>query len=189
LRRGHPGAALLLFDRHADLVASWLQRILGDEPALASVVAVVFRRVLRGRAKIGVPAEVGLGGGPGGNSLGAAVMRATTTEAARILRRRLWRRRLGAPGRLLFSPWASGGGRRDDPSGGAEETFYRALDRLSPEQRLAFCLATMGDFSDRQIADTCGWSLAKTRARLQSAISVASDLLEPQCLDNRMTSA
>ena len=170
LRRGHPGAALLLFDRHADGVGRWLQRFLGDDPDLGPLVASVFRRVLRWRDRLGDDAA---------ETLADAVMRATVREARRVLRVRTWKRRAEAPLRWLIGPGPRAV--RLDPTPAA----YLALDRLSCDRRLAFCLATMGDLSDVQIAAACGWSVKKARRQLAAAIRALSDLLEPGCPDGQ----
>lgn len=155
LRAGLPAAQALLFERHGRHVRRVVARLLGTDADVGDVVHDVFLVVFK---SIHLLKE-------------ATAMRAWLSQVAVYGVRNHIRRR--ARWRAVFSPW-------DDavaptvPTPNLEATesmraFYRVLDKLGAEQRIAFALRYVEGMALAEVAEACRVSVPTIKRRLTRA--------------------
>jgi RNA polymerase sigma-70 factor (ECF subfamily) len=155
LRMGHPGAAAVFYERHADEVGRVLVRILGSVEGLPTLIERTMVAAIRIAAGLNDPTR-----------LPAVVVAAAVATARRVLRRERRARYLGGLGR-----GGLGGDRPDrgDATFDAARAFYAALDALSVDERVALALHVVDGMSVADIAAASGISLPRTRRRIRRA--------------------
>jgi RNA polymerase sigma-70 factor, ECF subfamily len=156
LREGHPAAKVELFDRYAKQVERILARVLGQDAELADLLHEVFVRSL---AAIDTLEDTDA---LGGWLTGIAVL--TARECIRRRVRGRWLRFL-APEDLPDVEDSA----PDDDGREALRAMYLVLDRLGPDDRIAFALRYIEGLELRDLAAACGVSLNTVKRRLVRA--------------------
>jgi RNA polymerase sigma-70 factor (ECF subfamily) len=156
LRAGHPGAAAVLYDRHAGQVRLMLRSILGPDDDIPDLLQEVFIRALDG-----------VGNVRDADRLGAWL----TTIAVfvgrahiRLRSRRKWLR--------LFSPERTAPRQLQQPPTDARRALrqvYAVLDGMPVDQRMAFVLRYIHGVTLVEAAEACDTSLATIKRRLSRA--------------------
>ena len=153
--RAQPEAVEDLFRRYAPYVATIALRLLGRHDEVDDVVQDVFLAAVRGLRRLREPAA-------------ARAWLATVT--VRVARRRLLSRRMRA---LLgidaydYEDVAAHGATPEQQS--LLAGVYRALDRLPPNQRIAWSLRVVDGESLERVAVLCDCSLATAKRRIAAA--------------------
>lgn len=156
LREGHPSAKIELVDRYARHVERILARILGHDADLEDLVHEVFARSLK---SIGTLIE-------------PSALRAWLTGIAVITAREHIRG--GVRGRWLrfFANDELPEVETDGPDHESREALrvtYAVLDRLGPEDRIAFALRHVEGLELAEVASASGASLNTIKRRLARA--------------------
>jgi RNA polymerase sigma-70 factor (ECF subfamily) len=156
LRERDPAALAVLFDRHSGQVQRVLARVVGVDSELPDLLQEVFARALSGAASLGD---------------GAAIGDWLTGIAVSVARRCLRRRRRTRWLRFLSPADLSATGARTD---GAEtdevvRCTYQVLDRMPPEERIAFALRFLDQMELTEVAAACHASPATIRRRVARA--------------------
>jgi RNA polymerase sigma-70 factor (ECF subfamily) len=156
LRRSDEGAAVAFFHEFAPLVERTLGRLVGVDADLPDATQEVFLRALRSMHRLRDP-----------QALTDWLLQITVCTATDWVRRRQRRRWLVFfdPAQLQ-SPSTPG---PDEVSREALRATYRALDRLSADDRMVFALRYIEGMELTQVADACMCSLATVKRRLTRA--------------------
>lgn len=156
LKDGDDSAAAELFDLYQEYVVRLLSRLIGYDSEISDALQDVFLRVYRGIHRLRSP-----------EALTTWMTRVTTLTAIDILRKRRRRRwlRYVAPESM---PDVEVEG-IDESGQAALLRTHRLLDRLPPEQRVAFSLRKMCGLELTEVAESCGCSLSTIKRRIASA--------------------
>ena len=163
LRSGNADAAGAFYDRHSPSVSRILIRILGPDTDLADIHQEVFAEALQGIASLREPSAV----------KGWLRAIAVNTARTRITRRtRKWWMWLTDPDDLpeREAPCAT-----DDVLHALDAT-YRLLDKLAPDERIAFCLRFIDGMDLTDVAAACSVSLTTIKRRLSRAEETFANL-------------
>jgi len=154
LREGHAGASVELVDRYGSFVQSLLLRVVGFDPDVPDLLQDVFVGALERIGELKRP-----------ESLKSWLGSITVFTARAYLRKRQFRRRLVwsmAPEDLPEPSIPA-------PSIEANELLrrtYVALDKLGPNERIAFALRFIEGLSLGEAAELCKVSLATIKRRI-----------------------
>lgn len=163
--RGDEAAFEMLYERHAPVIFSFLQRMM-REPALAEdVLQTTFLSVVRARGRYQPDSSV------------RAWIFAIAANAGRdALRRRRARREdpAPAPARLELAADTP-----DPPDPGAARAVQDALMQLPVEQREAVVMHKLHDLSFAEIATALGISIGAAKVRAHRGYSRLRELLAP----------
>jgi RNA polymerase sigma-70 factor, ECF subfamily len=159
LRGGHPGAAAVFYDRHAEHVCRTLTAALGTDEHLPDLLREVFRRALDGIGSLHDLERAGTW---------------LTTIAIRVAREHL-RARARRSWLRAFSPEPAHPHvprppmQPFDDGQRALREIYDVLEHLPVDERLAFVLRFVDGMSLPDAADACATSLATLQRRLVRA--------------------
>lgn len=156
LRAGHPEAAALLFDRYAIHVRRVLVRVLGPDPELLDLVHDVFVTALESVNKLSEPKAL----------RGWLTQVAVFTARGKIRRRMRWRFLRILPPQEVPEPEHNP---TDFEASEALRSAYRVLNRLHPDERIAFALRFIDGMELTEVAQACDVSLATIKRRLARA--------------------
>lgn len=154
---GSSRAALTLWDRYAPLVRGLIAKNLGSRADVDDGVQEVFMKVFRNLPNLRQA-----------DSLRSYIVATTLTTVRSELRKRRLRRLFGLEARgedVPEAPMAPS----DFGARLALQSLERALDRLKPEARIAFCLRYVEAMELTEVASAMGWSLASTKRHLARA--------------------
>jgi RNA polymerase sigma-70 factor, ECF subfamily len=154
MRSGHPGATTTLFDRYGGHVRSVLARLIGVDSELADLLHDVFIAALDRIDQLNDPAQLKAWL----TSIAVFTARGTIRKRARWR----WLRIVDEPPEVPVSA----------PSHVAREALrrlYVVLDRLAPDDRIAFALRFVQGMELTEVAAACGCSLATIKRRLAKA--------------------
>lgn len=146
-----------LFDRHAPRLERVLLRVMGPDPDLTDVVQDSFEQALRSLSRFEGDAD----------DLGAWLRRIAINVAKNRLRHRRVRRWLGRAVPYESSEVASRVASPDVVH--AMRRTYEVLERLPPQERIAFTLRFIDGMQLAEIADATGMSLATVKRRIAKA--------------------
>jgi RNA polymerase sigma-70 factor (ECF subfamily) len=157
LRAGDARAKAALFDRHAAHVERVLVRLLGFDTELADVMQDVFVEALGSIHEVRE----------------ARALKAWLTSIAVFTARRKIRSRVRRSWLRFFAPESlpepeSPHGEGSDEREAVERT-YRILDRLAPDERIAFALRLIDGMELTEVARACQVSLATIKRRIARA--------------------
>jgi len=155
LRRGEPDAGTRLFDRHGKYIERLLHRILGPDEELEDALHDVFAKALTTHAQLRDP-----------SALRAWLSRIAAGTARDLIRHRTRRRWLvfRDPHQVPEVEDRS----RQEASALLRRT-YQVLDRMKPDERLAFTLRRIEEMTLPEVAAACGVSLATAKRRIRKA--------------------
>jgi RNA polymerase sigma-70 factor, ECF subfamily len=153
---GDAAAMATLFDVHAEMVERILARILGRDVDLADLLQDVFVRALEGIDRLTDPRLL--------RSWIAGIAVRTARETIRARARRKWLRFL--PGYELPEVPAPP---LDDEAREALRSAYAILERLSADDRIAFCLRNIEGMELLDVARACETSVSTVKRRLERA--------------------
>jgi RNA polymerase sigma-70 factor, ECF subfamily len=157
LHARRPDAERWLLDHHAGRVERILLRILGDAGILEDLVQDVFVRVFARIDDVREPEAL--------RGFVTSVSVFVAREAIRKRRRHRW---------LAFFasdelPEIATGADADADARDGVRAFYRAIDVLDPDERVAFTLRRVEGLELTDVAAACGVSLATVKRRIQRA--------------------
>jgi RNA polymerase sigma-70 factor (ECF subfamily) len=156
LRAGHPGAAAALYDRYAGQIRLTLRSILGPDDDIPDLLQEVFIRALD---RVDALRDVSR---LASWLTGIAVF--VGRAQIRLRSRRRWLR--------FFSPERTETQQREQPSSDARRALrevYAVLDRMPPDERMAFVLRYIHGTTLVEAAEACETSLATIKRRLTRA--------------------
>jgi RNA polymerase sigma-70 factor (ECF subfamily) len=150
-----PEASTRLFDRYGAYLRGVLLRTLGADPDLTDLLHDVFVRAMEGIHRL-----------ESGRALRAWLTQTAVFTARGAIvkrqRRRRWQRLLGDVPTTPSPP--------PDPAISAAVTSaFAALDRLAPDDRIAFCLRRLEQMEISEVATACRVSLSTAKRRLRRA--------------------
>lgn len=156
LRTGHPGAAAVFYDRHAEHVQRTLRSALGPDADLPDLLQEVFIRALDQITKLNDTERV--------RSWLATMAIFVARAHLRLRTRRKW---LG-----LFSPETTRPQHLDPPPTEARwalREIYQVLDHMPINERMAFISRFIDGKTLPEAANACQTSLATFKRRLARA--------------------
>jgi len=156
LRKGHPGAATALFDRHVAHVQRVVIRIMGADDEIPDLVNEVFYQALRSIHSLRDPDRLG------GWMTRIAVF--TARKCIRSRKRRSWLRIVGDD--QIPEPAWSAPVESSDESVELYGQVRRIMDRMPVDERIVFSLRYMDGMEIADLADACGLSLRTAKRRL-----------------------
>ncbi|HEY5955495.1 MAG TPA: sigma factor [Polyangiaceae bacterium] len=151
LRAGHADAVRLLCERHSLYLKRVAARVLGPDAALSHVVAEALRHALHSVDQLAEP---------------RALRTWLVCRLMAVVRRRLRARQRWYWAHPLNTtvPWRDG-----LPWSDQLVATYRVLDRLSVDQRIAFCLMTIQSMGLAETAMVLGVPLGQARSTFHKA--------------------
>ena len=156
LKVGHPGAVAAFYDRFATHVQRILLRVLGGDRELADVHHDVFVRAL----------------GSIGDVIEPAALKAWVTQVAVFTARTCIQRRSRRWWLRIMAPEEVPEAEATVPSGEVNEALratYDVLEKLPPDERIAFALRFVDGMELTDVAKACDCSLATIKRKLQKA--------------------
>lgn len=155
--RGDPQAAGALWDHYMPLVRGLMAKTLGSRCEVDDGVQDVFLKLFKGLPQL---RQV--------ESLRSYIVATTLTTVRSELRKRKLRRLFGFETQWQELPEVAVAP-ADVSTRQALRRLEQALDRLSPDDRLAFCLRYVEAMELTEVAAATGWSLASTKRYLARA--------------------
>ena len=156
LRQGKPWAQAALFEQHVGDVRRVLARVMGVDFELPDLVQDVFLRAFESIERLNDPTSV--------KSWLMSIAVNTARERIRKRQRQRWLRFMGAEELPEVQCSAV-----DPVSQEALRATYAILDRLHPDERIAFALRFIDGMELTDVATACGVSLATIKRRLSKA--------------------
>jgi len=156
LRAGHPGAAAVFYDRHAEHVRLTLRSVLGPDDDIPDLLQEVFIRALNQIEKLRDVERL--------TSWLTTIAIFVARAQIRLRSRRSWLR--------FFSPERTRPGHLEPPSSDARQALrevYAVLDQMPVDHRMAFVLRYIDGKTLVEAAEVCETSLATLKRRLARA--------------------